>query len=88
MYYLEGKEVPKDVQEAIKWFTIGAKLGFFQSTFNLGQIYYEGNGGVERDLKKAEEWFAVGAVQSQNDPTCREYLEETRRLLELEKSRS
>ena len=76
--------MPKDVKEAINWFTLGAKSGLFQSTFNLGQIYFEGN-GVPRDLKKAEEWFAIGLVQSRNDNTCLEYLQETRRLLALEK---
>jgi TPR repeat protein len=88
VHYLEGQVVNKDPHEAVRWFTIGAKGGLFQSTFNLGKIYFEGNqAGVPTDLKKAEEWFAIALVQSRNDASCLEYLQETRRLLALEKEK-
>ncbi len=91
MYYLEGKEQPpgegraqpKDINEAIKWFSLASKSGMFHSTFNLAMIYYEGH-GVEKDLKKAEELFGIGLVQDRTNTTCTEYLLETRRLIAKE----
>jgi hypothetical protein len=85
-YHLEGKVVDKDVNEAIRWFTIGARGGLFVSTVNLGKIYFErsqAGTGVPTDLKRAEEWFSIALAQSPNDATCLESLEETRRLLAL-----
>lgn len=72
------------MNEALKWFMIGAKSGFYPSSFNLGQIYFEGQ-GKEVDLKKAKEFFTLAAAQSQNDPVCVEYLEKIRELESMQK---
>jgi TPR repeat protein len=42
--------------EAAKWFLKSAELGFFQAKFDLGRMYYLGE-GVPRDLVRAHMWF-------------------------------
>ena len=39
-----------------------AELGFSFAQYNLGRMYYEGD-GVSQDYKKAAEWYNKAAIQ-------------------------
>jgi TPR repeat protein len=55
--YMEGDGVDKDMEAAVKWFTLAAEQGLAGSQTTLAMLYEEGN-GVEKDPVKAKEWFA------------------------------
>ena len=42
--YAKGECVPKDIREAVKWFTKAAEQGYANAQFNLGVAYHNGNG--------------------------------------------
>ena len=56
MYY-EGRGVPKDYKEAIKWFRLSAEQGFAEAQYGLGSIYENGEGGVPQDYVLAHMWL-------------------------------
>ena len=47
-----------DYEMAYKWYTEGVYAGSIQATFNLGQMYFEGE-YVDQDYKKALEYFLL-----------------------------
>jgi len=61
--YLFGKGVPKDPQEAAKWFRKSADRGFARSAYDLGLLYNQGL-GVPKDGLQAVEWFRKAANQN------------------------
>lgn len=54
--YLEGYGVPKDYQEAVKWYRRAAEKKEGAAMYNLGIMYEQGK-GVRRSYKNALEWF-------------------------------
>ena len=47
--YAEGELVPKDNQEAAKWYRKAAEQGDSKAQFFLGHMYYEGEGTHAQD---------------------------------------
>jgi hypothetical protein len=60
--YAEGKGVPEDDKEAVKWYKKAAEQGHASSQFSLGVIYSNGN-GVPEDKKEAAKWYRKAAEQ-------------------------
>ena len=65
MYY-NGKGVPQDYKEAVKWFSLSAEQGDSEAQFNLGIMYDEGQ-GVPQDYKEAVKWWKLSAEQGDAD---------------------
>jgi TPR repeat protein len=61
-YYYEGKIVPQDYKEAVKWFTKAAEQGNAEAQLGLGDRYYFGQ-GVTKDYKEAVRWYTKSAEQ-------------------------
>lgn len=60
LLYYEGKGVPQNYEEAIKWYTLAASQGYPDACFNLAVAYSDGK-GVERDPTQALKWYQVAA---------------------------
>ena len=60
--YAEGKGVPKDYQEAVKWYRLAAAQGYAPAQSNLGLAYEKGQ-GVRRDYPEAVRWYRLAAAQ-------------------------
>ena len=60
MYYLG---VPKDYQEAAKWFKLAAEQGDASAQFNLG-LMYDNVFGVPKDHVLAYKWFNLATAQA------------------------
>jgi TPR repeat protein len=56
MIYAHGKYVPKDDQQAIKWYRLAAEKGSFRAKYNLGEMYAKGR-GVPKNEQRASKWF-------------------------------
>ena len=65
LLYLDGKGVPPNLSEAVRYFQLSAAAGSAPGQNNLGGLYRDGR-GVPRDYAKAAKWFAASA--SQGDP--------------------
>ena len=61
--YVRGKEVEKDINQAIIWFTKAAQQGHSYAQTALGMIYYYKDSGVKQDINKAIKWFMKAADQ-------------------------
>ena len=61
MYEL-GFGVPKDTNEAVKWYRLGAAKGNLEAQRLLGFVYGTGR-GVPKDDKEALKWFRLAAAQ-------------------------
>ncbi len=61
MYY-EGRSVPKDEAEAMKWLRKAAEQGHAFAQFNLG-VMYEFGRGVPKDEAEAAKWYRKAAEQ-------------------------
>ena len=60
--YDRGEGVPKDAEEAVKWFRMAAEQGNATAQCNLGIAYYFGK-GVSKDYKEAVKLFRMAAEQ-------------------------
>ena len=60
--YHEGKGVPQDAAEAVRWFRLAAEQGNAAAQFNLGFMYSEGR-GVLKDEAEAVRWYRLAAEQ-------------------------
>ena len=60
--YLNGRGVPQDDAEAVRWFRQAAEQGLAESQFNLGVMYTTGE-GVPQDDAEAMRWFRQAAEQ-------------------------
>jgi hypothetical protein len=59
MYY-EGRDVPQDYAEAVKWYRKAAEQGDANAQYNLGGMYYQGK-GVQQDYIIALMWLNLAA---------------------------
>ena len=62
MAYATGSGVPKDEEEAAKWFKKAASQGLAAAQFNLAGLYWEGH-GVWQNAKTAVRWCGAAAAQ-------------------------
>ncbi len=60
--YYYGKEVEKDLREAVRWWRKSAEQGNAKAQCNLGVCYANGN-GVEKDFREAVRWYRKAAEQ-------------------------
>jgi TPR repeat protein len=56
--YAEGKGVPRDYGEALKWYRLAANRKFSRAQANLGLMYENGR-GVPQDLAEALRWYRI-----------------------------
>ena len=54
--------VTQDYKEAGKWYRLSADQGNAGAQFNLGLMYYEGQ-GVKQDYSEALKWYQLSADQ-------------------------
>jgi len=60
--YYWGNGVPKDAEEAVKWYRKAADQGNASAQFNLGVVYFNGE-GVPKDKVMSYKWFNLSAAQ-------------------------
>ncbi len=60
--YGEGKGVPQDYAEAMKWYRLAAEQGDADAQYNLGGMYFSGH-GVARNHIQAYMWVTLAAAQ-------------------------
>jgi TonB family protein len=58
--YENGKGVPQNIPEAVKWYRLAAGQGYAGAQNNLGLIYAIGR-GIKRDPLRAYMWFSLAA---------------------------
>jgi TPR repeat protein len=66
MYY-EGRGVPQDYAEALKWFRLAAAQGDALAQHNLGLMYAKGY-GVPQNHIEAHTWFTLAAASYTSKP--------------------
>src|ERR1019366_7223794 len=68
--YANGKGVPQDYDQTVKWYQLAANQGYAMAQSNLGVAYAKGN-GVPQDYAQAVKWYQLAANQrnatGQND---------------------
>ncbi len=62
-HHEEGKGVPRNLAEAVRWYRAAAEQNAPRAQENLGTMYHLGR-GVEKNCKTAVEWYARGALQN------------------------
>jgi localization factor PodJL len=60
--FAEGRGVPQNNAEAIRWLDRAAKQGFAPAQFRLGGLYEKGT-GVKKDLSVARDYYRAAAEQ-------------------------
>jgi len=60
--YAEGRGLPQDYVEAVKWYRRAAEQGYAGAHYNLGNMYLLGN-GVPQDDAEAMKWYRGAADQ-------------------------
>ncbi len=58
--YYGGREVSKDLVQAVRWYRKAAEQGNAQAQLSLGLCYHNGE-GVARDMSQAVEWYRKAA---------------------------
>ena len=61
--YDDGRGVPQDGAEAVKWYRLAAEQGYSLAQFNLGVMYAHGSRGVPQDGAEAVKWYRLAAEQ-------------------------
>jgi uncharacterized protein len=61
-FYYEGRGVPQDYKEAVKWYRKAAEQGLAGAQGDLGLMYRIGK-GVLQDYKEAIKWYKKAAEQ-------------------------
>lgn len=62
LLYLDGKGVPANLAEAVRYFQLSAAAGSALGQNNLGGLYRDGR-GVPQDFARAARWFTASASQ-------------------------
>ena len=60
--YDRGLGVPRDTEEAIRWYRAAAEQRHATAQFSLGTMYAEGE-GVQQDAEEAIRWYRAAAEQ-------------------------
>ena len=86
--YAFGKEVEKNLSEAVKWYRKAAEQGDARAQFNLGVCYYNGQGMIQNNIK-AYAWIAVASANGYDDATkALQLLKEEMPPLQIERALS
>ena len=62
LLYFDGRGVPKNYREAIKWFRLAAWQGDATAQYSLGFMYANGK-GVPKNDREAVKWYRLAAEQ-------------------------
>jgi TPR repeat protein len=62
LMYDDGRKVPQDYKEALKWYRLAAEQGYADAQMNLGFMYYKGH-GVPQDYKEAARLYRLLSKQ-------------------------
>lgn len=73
--YESDEGVPKNLEEALKWYTRSAKSGDPDAQYRLGQMYYTGE-NVPQDYAEALKWFRKAARKGNDDAFAQYFLGE------------
>ena len=79
--YEEGRDVPQDYAEAVRWFRLAANQGFAPAQFFLGNSLGLGR-GVPQDHVEAHMWFNLAGAHPDLGSTDREWYVEARDAVE------
>ena len=60
VHYYEGKIIPRDNKEAVKWFKLAAKQGHPNAQAMLGEMYLNGH-GTRKSYKEALKWYHLAS---------------------------
>ncbi len=60
--YTDGDIVPRDLQQAVKWYSKAAEAGHAPAQYRLGNFFEKGH-GVEADPATAAKWYEKAATQ-------------------------
>ena len=63
--YLDGRGLPRDASEALRWFRAAARQGDSAAQNNLGAMYHRGEGLPKPDPDKALKWYRASAEQGE-----------------------
>jgi len=61
-FYKQGKLLPFDIKEALKWYRLASDKGNLNAQLALGWIFFAGE-GVNKNLDSAKVWYAKAAAQ-------------------------
>lgn len=64
--FLEGNDVSKNPEEAVRWFRQAARQGDDESIFQLGRCYAEGI-GIEKDSETAKKYLRRAAAHGHSE---------------------
>jgi TPR repeat protein len=64
--YEQGRGVPQDYAEAVRWYRKAADQGWTRAQVNLGVMYEQGQ-GVPQDYALAHMWYNLAAAQGNKD---------------------
>ena len=64
--YGNGRSVPQDDAEAVRWYRLAADQGHVSAQYNLGVMYANGE-GVPQDDVEAHMWTNLAAAQSSGE---------------------
>ena len=64
--YANGKGVPEDDKQAVKWYRLAAEQGVANAQYNLGVMYERGD-GVPEDKVLAYMWWNLAAANGDED---------------------
>ena len=59
--YRNGKGVPQDYAEAVKWYRLSADQGNADAQYNLALMYHKGQ-GVPQDNVMAHMWYNIASA--------------------------
>jgi len=64
LLYKLGAGIPKDIKQAVYWYTKAAEQGHVNAQYSLGSLYLDGDGQeVPKDFKQAVYWYTKAAEQ-------------------------
>ncbi len=64
LLYKLGAGIPKDLKQAVYWYTKAAEQGHVNAQYSLGSLYLDGDGQeVPKDFKQAVYWYTKAAEQ-------------------------
>ena len=58
-----GRGVPKDYLEAVKWYKLAAEQGLAQAQYELAMLYGKSDSGVPSNNEEAVKWMKLAAEQ-------------------------
>ena len=76
LFYYNGDGIPRDYEEAAKWFRRAADQGYDMPQFMLAKLYASGR-GVPKNIVVSQMWLTLSAAQgNEHAMKARDLLEE------------